>query len=151
MENTLQKPRSIKLSSKTKEWLVFVICLLSIFLFLYTAYAKLSDHKQFAYGLKQLPIIGRIASVVSWLIPITEVIIAVLMIIPRTVKFGLFAFTTLMALFSGYIISLMLLGLKLPCYCGGVIESMNWTQHVWFNLMFITLGITAIFINKTNK
>lgn len=139
------------LSSKTKEWLVFAICLSCIFLFLYTGYSKFADHERFYKGLSRLPLIGPIADVVSWLIPVTEIIIAVLLMIPRTIKLGLYSFTTLMIIFTGYIASLMFLGSKLPCICGGVIETLNWTQHAWFNLVFIILGITAILIIKTNK
>lgn len=147
----MHKTQPRYLSRKTKERIVFVISLIGIFLFLYTAYSKLSSMETFEKGLSRLPIFGSYASIISWLIPISEIIIAVLLITPKTTKVGLYAFTALMVFFTAYILSLMIFGLKLPCHCGGVIDSLSWTQHIWFNLVFIVLGITAIFFNHNYK
>lgn len=61
-------------------------------------------------------------------------------------------FTGLMTLFTGYILSMVLWAEKLPCHCGGAIEKLSWTQHIWFNLAFIALAAFALWISqsKTN-
>jgi hypothetical protein len=40
---------------------------------------------------------------------------------------------------------------ELPCSCGGILQSMNWTQHLIFNIFFTLLGLGAIAFEKTDK
>lgn len=148
MESLIRKHPVIQLTSKAKEWMVFGISLICMFLFLYTAYSKLADYKTFKNGLKGLVFFGSYADYLAWLIPVGEIIISLLMIIPKTYTLGLWAFTGLMILFTGYIASMMVLGQKLPCYCGGVIENLGWMEHVWFNIGFIGLSVYALWLGK---
>jgi hypothetical protein len=136
-------------SPKGKDLLILIVCLTCVFLFLYTACAKLIDHRQFLNGLYHAEMIGHFAIYISWLVPLTEIAIALLLVIPRTVKLGLYSFLGLMAIFTVYISSMLLWANKLPCHCGGAIEKLSWGQHVWFNLAFITLAIFALRLLKT--
>jgi len=151
MENVISRRLLLKHSWKASEWLVFIINSLCIFLFIYTAYAKITDYTTFKHGLSRLAFLGSYSGYIAWLIPVSEIIIATLLLIPRTVKYGLIAFTSLMTLFTSYLIAVMLSNQELPCSCGGVIQSMSWPQHIWFNLAFIVLGTTAIFIIQSKK
>src|SRR5665213_872763 len=119
------------LSPKFREPLVFCIGLLCIFLFIYTGYSKLADHQRFLKGLTRVQLVGRYADLISWLVPIAELAIAALIILPRTFKAGLKAFIVLMVLFTGYIVAVLLWAKRLPCHCGGAIEKLSWTQHIW--------------------
>jgi len=119
-------------------------------LFVYTAYAKIIDHDRFLKGLTRVHLISGFAVVISFLVPLTEIIIALLLLIPKTSKWGLYSFTTLMLIFTGYIISALIWEKKLPCHCGGAIEKLSWSQHIWFNIAFIALAIFALWLNKLN-
>ena len=145
---TLLLKQEFRLKDKTREWLIFSVCLVCIFLFLYTGYSKIEDHVRFMKGLSKVRIIGGMANYIAWLVPIAEIIIAVMMIIPKTYRFGLHAFTGLMSVFTVYIISMLLWAEKLPCHCGGAIEKLTWTQHVWFNLAFIAIAIYALWLSN---
>ncbi|MDB5156121.1 MAG: hypothetical protein JWR50_828, partial [Mucilaginibacter sp.] len=46
------------------------------------------------------------------------------------------------------ILSMVLWAEKLPCHCSGAIEKLSWTQHIWFNLAFIALAISALRLSK---
>ncbi|MXN91141.1 hypothetical protein GR160_07845 [Flavobacterium sp. Sd200] len=151
MENIIRKKQPQQLSYKANERLVFIITLIGIFLFLYTAYSKIANYQSFKNGLSKLPILEDYTGFLAWLIPGSEIIIAVLMLIPKTTKTGLCAFTALLIVFTSYLIALLLSGTKLPCSCGGVIQSLNWSQHLWFNLGFIALGLTAIYLSRIKK
>lgn len=120
-----------------------------MFLFLYTAYSKWTDHARFLKGLTKVKWIGSNAGYISWLVPLAEVLISLLLIIPQTYKWGLYGFTGLMALFTGYIISMVLWANKLPCHCGGAIEKLTWTQHIWFNMAFMALSVFALWLSKS--
>ncbi|TWJ03313.1 hypothetical protein JN11_00851 [Mucilaginibacter frigoritolerans] len=149
MDSIISKKQRFRLTNKGKDRLILAICSLCIFLFLYTACAKLMDHGRFLNGLYHVEVIGRFAFYISWLVPLAEILIAILLIIPRTLKLGLYSFLGLMILFTVYILSVLLWASKLPCHCGGVIEKLSWTQHVWFNLTFIALAVCALRLLKT--
>ncbi len=151
MDSIISKKQRFQLTSKGKDRLILAICSLCIFLFLYTACAKMIDHGRFLNGLYHVEVIGRFAFYISWLVPLAEALVAILLVIPRTVKLGLYSFLGLMTLFTVYILSVLLWANKLPCHCGGVIEKLSWTQHVWFNLAFIALAIFALRLLKTKN
>lgn len=142
----------VKLNDNSKETILVAICLLCIFLFLYTACSKLIDHHRFFNGLNHVDAFKPLAGVLSWAVPIAEITTAVLLIIPHTYRIGLYLFISLVTLFTGYILGMLLWAKKLPCHCGGVIEKLSWGQHVWFNLAFIAIAIVALRLgSRKNK
>jgi len=149
MESISIKPGRFQFSELTKERLITGIRFICIFLFLYTAYAKIVDHDRFLRGLAKVHILHGMAIYISWFVPFAEILVSVLILIPQTAKWGLYAFISLMTLFTGYIISAMIWETKLPCHCGGVIEKLSWMQHLWFNLAFILLTIFAIWLHNS--
>lgn len=141
-----QSPKDIstKVRNRTQEILIQGIPGCCIFLCAYTAHAKLEDHDRFYKGLLPVSHIGDHAQFISWSVPLTELLIALLMIVPRTQKLGLYLFTMMMGIFTLYIASMLFWATKLPCNCGGAIEKLSWHQHLWFNLGFIALASLGI-------
>ncbi|MDB5122416.1 MAG: hypothetical protein JWP94_545 [Mucilaginibacter sp.] len=135
-------------SEKFRDDTVLVIYLICIFLFLYTGYSKIEDHSRFLNGLSRVSVISPFAVYLSWIVPIAEIITAILLVIPKTIRWGLYAFTFLMTLFTIYIASMVLWATKLPCHCGGAIEKLSWTQHIWFNLALIVISVFALWLSK---
>lgn len=113
-------------------------------LFMYTAASKLLTIKKFASTLAKSPLIGEYSIFVAWAIPISEVLTGILLIIAVTRKMGLYASLAMMSVFTIYLSYMVLSGSKLPCHCGGVISSMTWQQHIWFNLAFVFLAFAGI-------
>ena len=148
MDTIILSKVKLQLSDRLKDWLIFLICLICIFLFLYTAHSKITDHQRFLKGLSKVAVIGGSALYISWIVPAAEVLTVILLGIPHTYKWGLYGFTCLMILFTGFILSMVLWAKKLPCHCGGVIEKLSWTQHIWFNLVFIALALFALWLSK---
>lgn len=140
----------IQLSDLSKERLVIAIRWLCMALFIYTAYAKITDHVRFLNGLENVHIISAFALVISFMVPIVEIIVASLLLIPVTAKLGLYSFIAVMAIFTGYIISVLIWENNLPCHCGGAIERLSWSQHIWFNLTFISIAIFALWLINLN-
>jgi hypothetical protein len=56
-----------------------------------------------------------------------------------------------MFIFTAYIIVILEFSQNLPCPCGGLIQSMNWYQHLAFNLFFLLLAFMGIIINDNLK
>lgn len=140
-----------RLSDSTKDKIVNGIRYICLFLFAYTAYAKIIDHDRFLHGLTRVHLISGFAVLISFLVPVVEVLVVILLIIPRTLKIGLSLFTLIMSAFTIYIISAMIWEPKLPCHCGGAIEKLSWGQHIWFNIAFIFLASMGLWLIKSSK
>lgn len=125
---------------------VDIVVFLYILLLVYAALTKLMDYQKFVVQLGQSPILTRYATLLAWSVPFIELGISALLIIPRTRLLGLYAAFSLMVIFTTYIILASRFSDYVPCSCGGVIQNLSWTQHLIFNLVFVLLGITAIFM-----
>ncbi|SMC90254.1 MauE/DoxX family redox-associated membrane protein [Pedobacter nyackensis] len=151
METTLNKQTAFRLSAKTREIIIDIIAYSFIILFMYTAADKLLTIKSFASTLAKSPLIGSYHMIIAWAIPIIEIIISIILIIPSVRKAGLQASLLLISAFTLYLIYMVLSGSKLPCHCGGVISAMTWQQHIWFNLAFVTLAIFGLTIIRKEE
>lgn len=127
------------------------ISLLLILLMVYAAVAKLADFYNFRAGLEDSPIIAPFAPLLVWAVPITELIIAVLLLIPSLRLAGLYASFTLMFLFTVYIIVMVSFYDDIPCSCGGILEDMSWGVHIAFNSLFVFLSAWAIMMEKKRR
>lgn len=115
-----------------------------IVLFVYAATTKLMDFQQFHIQLSQSPMLTDYAPAVAWGVPFVELAISALLIFDRTRLIGLYAAFGLMVMFTTYIVLVSRFSDFVPCSCGGVIEKLTWTQHLYFNTAFIALGLVGI-------
>lgn len=138
-------------SGKTKILIVEIIAALFIFLFVYAAVSKLIDHAGFLYSLQNSPLLQPFASILSWLVPCTEIAISILLFNPKRKEAGLLLSTLLMTAFTFYIAYMLLFIPHLPCSCGGILNSMTWNQHLVFNIVITMLGIIGWRVSKLNK
>ena len=131
-----------------KKLAVELISSLLILLFMYTALSKLLDFTAFKNVLSQSPFIGNKASVVALALPITEIMVALLLFIPNTRLWGFYGSAALMLIFTLYLGYMILFSPKLPCSCGGVLKQMSWNQHLIFNIFFLLLALTGIWLER---
>jgi uncharacterized membrane protein YphA (DoxX/SURF4 family) len=128
--------------------IVEIISVLFIILFLYTALSKLMEYSVFKEQIAVSPFLAPVASLVAPMIPIIEILLVLMLIVPKWRLKGLFASTALMVAFTVYIIAMMLFAENLPCSCGGVLAELSWGQHIIFNSVFIVLGMVGIILEK---
>ena len=100
---------------------VEIISSLFILLFVYTALSKFRELASFKAVLKRSPLIGDMNIAVAWAIPLAELMIALMLLMPRTRKLGLYGSFVLMTLFTIYLGYMLAFTPDLPCSCGGVI------------------------------
>lgn len=129
-----------------KRILVELICLLYVLLFVYAAVSKLLDFENFQVQLGQSPLLSAYALYISWGIPILELMLSALLIIPKFRFFGFVVSYLLMLMFSMYIYIVLNYSSYVPCSCGGILEKLNWSEHLIFNIGFILLALIALFI-----
>lgn len=122
------------------------ISLLFILLFVYTAVSKLLDYENFRVVIGQSPLITQFAPVLAIVVPAAELVIALLLVIPRYRRSGLYASFAMMMLFTVYIIVLVTFSERIPCSCGGVISRMTWKQHLYFNIVFVLLALLGMWL-----
>ena len=130
---------------------VEIISFLFIFLFVYAAVSKLTDVQKFQVQIGKSPLLTDIAPFVAWFIPITEILVAGMLAIPRLRLMGLYASFSLMVIFTAYIIAILKFSPHVPCSCGGILESMGWTGHLIFNASFVLLGLAGVLFYSTEK
>ena len=121
-----------------------VICFLFIFLFVYAAVSKLAEYETFTVQLGQSPLVTAFAHWIAWAIPALEILISILLIIPKTRLMALYACLSLMTMFTTYIVCILTLSVYVPCSCGGILESLGWAEHLIFNVAFLVLSIIGI-------
>lgn len=135
----------MKLSIHSKAIIVEIVCYLHVLLFVYAGVSKLLDYENFKVQLGQSPMLNVHSGWIAWFIPSSELVMAILLLIPSTKLLGIFASYFLMLLFSAYIFATLNFSDYVPCSCGGILEEMTWHQHLIFNLIFCALALIAIF------
>ncbi len=120
-------------SAKIRFWFIEITTALLVLVFLYTGIVKLKDHDGFIGQMQANPLLNPFREYISWIVPVSELAIAGLLIIPRMRKKGLLYAAMLMAIFTLYIAYMLATASKLPCTCGGIISKMSWRGHFWFN------------------
>lgn len=128
-----------------------IIKFLIIALFVYTAITKIRDFEIFRLRLGQSPMLEGLGNLLAIVIPLAFLATAILLLLERSQKLGLYASLGLMSLFTAYIaIVLYFFSSSLPCTCSGVFEGMTWTQHLWFNIGIIVLVTIGILLDKAD-
>lgn len=122
-----------------------------VLLYSYAALVKLLDYEHFTTQLGQSPMLATFAESLALGVPILEIVVALMLVIPKTRLIGLYLATGLMAMFCVYIYAILHFGTFVPCSCGGILETMSWKEHLVFNLIFLALGIAASYFGPSSK
>lgn len=122
-----------------------------IILFVYAALSKLTDFENFQVQVAQSPLLSAFATFIAYATIIGELIIALLLCVTKTKRVGLYFFLGMMTAFTVYIYLILNYSPFVPCSCGGILEKMGWTEHLWFNIIISLLAAALIIYNNTTK
>lgn len=134
-----------------KNIIIEIICLLFVLLFIYAAASKLMDFQHFKIELGQSPLLSVFADWIAVIVPAVELLICILLIIPKYRLIGLFSAYGLMVMFTVYIYIVLHFTSFVPCSCGGVLEKLDWKSHMIFNIAFTFLGMFAILLYEDDS
>lgn len=126
---------------------VFIASGIMILLFCYAAISKLTDFDNFQVQISASPFLNGFSQFLPYTIIIVELLIAGLLCYRKTRTMGLIGSLVLMIVFTGYIALLITTSKNLPCSCGGLLEKMSWSQHLYFNMGCVVLTIIALGLN----
>ena len=120
---------------------------LLILLWIYAAISKLAAFGHFQMQMHNQTLPLSVQWVLIYMLPPLEMAVAVLLVFSRTMVTGLYFSSVLLGLFSCYI-ALVIFHFfnRTPCSCGGILEKIGWVPHLFFNLFFLIITLTAIFI-----
>lgn len=141
----------MRISITFKTYASYIVSLLFIILFTYAAVSKLLEFQNFQAQLGQSPLISAYTAFISYAVIIIELVIAVLLAIPKTRLLAIVLSYILMVIFTSYIIVILNYATFVPCSCGGILEDMNWEQHLLFNIVFTLLAAIVILITSTDR
>lgn len=128
-----------------KNTISILTCSLLILLFSYTAVSKIIDLNGFAYDMHNQPFPRWFSSMLVYVLPVVELLIALMLFFQWTRRAGLWASAVLMGLFTLYTcLVLAKVFARVPCSCGGVIKHLNWQQHLLFNVFFLVMILITI-------
>lgn len=128
-----------------------VIIFLCVLLFVYAALSKLIAVGKFEEQIEPSPLIGSLAPVIVWAVPIWELLVATCLMVPRWRTLGFYAFWTTMLLFTLYIVYIIFFSPTLPCSCGGILEKLGWADHLIFNIIILGLATLGIFLHRRRQ
>ena len=124
--------------------LLDIIVFLFVIMFVYAAVSKLIKYDLFMAQIGKSPLIGSYSIYIAWIVPSIEIIISLMLLIPRWLIVGLYASFTMMFLFTCYVFFILKFSPYVPCSCGGVLNNMGWTEHLFFNIGFTALSVFGI-------
>ena len=138
---------SIKFAATASEILSSVL----ILVWVYAAFSKLMDLGNFKLVLTSSPLIGSFAYGIAVGLPFIELFITALLFVPKYRLRGFAASLILMLLLTGYLGYMILFVPHLPCSCGGILEKISWTQHLFFNITLTIIAAVGLLIHQRNK
>jgi len=122
-----------------------------ILLFVYTGAAKLMETQLFKEQLISSPLLGSIAGVISWALPVGEILLGIAFLIPPFRLKALYATLGIMSLFTIYVLVIFYMDNHLSCSCGGIIEELTPKQHIVFNSACVILSILGILVTRQHE
>jgi hypothetical protein len=129
--------------------LVKLIAIALAVLFAIAAVDKLEHYAKFRLQLQRFPVSLPGLHSLAWVIPVIELMIAVLLLLPVTRLKGLFASLFLLGLYTLYLVSMLETHFYCTCNCGEPFPSLSLKMHIVFSLVcvFVT-GVGVVLYGR---
>jgi len=120
-----------------------------VLLWVYAAVSKLIDWDHFKWEMRNQVLPVPLKEMLIYALPASELITAGLLISDRTFTAGIYTSFILIVAFTAYIGLVLGHAFRhIPCSCGGILQHLGWTEHLFFNLFFVALTISIIFMTR---
>lgn len=137
-------------TNKRRPMLVFDICVsFLILLFAYAGLSKLMQFETFKFQLGKSPLIPfNIRGAIAVFLPAGEILISLMLLTEKGRLPGLYISFFLLSFFTFYLFYIIHFSYYIPCSCGGILGSLSWTTHIYFNIFFIFISTAAIYLHE---
>jgi uncharacterized membrane protein YphA (DoxX/SURF4 family) len=147
MLKILSQNKNLWMDSKSvsQQTAVFIL----VVIWTYTGMEKLLDWKRSWNAFHNQTFPKELADIISYAVPISEILLALLLAFALTRWWGLIGSLLLLTVFNTYV-GLIWWGAfpRVPCNCAGFLESMGWAAHFWFNAALTLMIVFVLWINK---
>ena len=118
---------------------------LLILLWTYTGLDKLIQFEASRKAFLNQPMPNELEEVLAYAIPISELLLALLLLFSITRWWGYLGSILLLTVFTTYV-GLIWVGAfpRVPCNCAGILESLGWAEHFFLNLGFIGVAVWGL-------
>jgi uncharacterized membrane protein YphA (DoxX/SURF4 family) len=134
-----------------KTLIVDIIAILLMVLFLYTGISKVMEYKVFKEQLAESPVLSPVAGIIAIGLPLVEIIVWILLLLPARRLIGFYSSAILMTAFTLYVIIVLGFSKQLPCSCGGIMAELSWTQHLIVNIAFTALAVAGTIMERRKQ
>lgn len=138
------------MNASKRQVTIDIIVFLIIGLFVYAAVSKLIDYDRFEATIGKSPLITNHARWLAPLIPFGELGISLALLLPKFRMIGLYMSFILMLTFTIYIAYILTFSPYIPCSCGGILNNMGWTEHLFFNVVYTIITLLGIIAFNPN-
>jgi len=118
-----------------------------ILLWVYTAFSKLTDLPRFNHALMTQVFPKWIGKVLLFALPISEIAVVALLLIPETRLLGMYSSLFMMLLFTLYVGGAVFqLYERTPCACGGIFNRLGWQRHFRLNIILTIIALMGVIL-----
>ncbi|KKX47067.1 MULTISPECIES: MauE/DoxX family redox-associated membrane protein [Sphingobacterium] len=137
---------------KTRTYIIDTISGIYILAFLFTAINKWSEMPKFLGQMERMPFWDWLAAPVAYGLPTTMGIIALWLAFGKQRKIALSIGIGLLVILGVYIILILnnVFGTGYPCSCAGLFD-LSWKQQLFLNVSFIAIGLTALYLMRSQE
>jgi len=133
---------------KNKIIITIISSSLTLF-FIYVGVSKYSDFSRFIYDMHNQPIPKQLSNSIIWLLPPLEILIAIFLLLDKTVLIGLYTSVFTMIVFTLYSAAVLAKYFEnIPCSCGGIIRGLTWKQQLFLTSFICLISIIGIYNHK---
>lgn len=122
-----------------------------IWLFALSGLSKILDQSFLAIWINEPFLLDlQLGRILNWLIPIIELVVALLLALKKFKVEALFAVILITITYSLYVAWNLLAGYEMPCSCTGFVAQFSWNQYLIFNLFNLALALYGLSIYRKN-
>jgi hypothetical protein len=116
-----------------------------IIMWAYASFSKLFDLPRFQHAMLTQVFPRWVGKIFTYLVPLVEIIIIVLLLIPETRLLGMYSSMFLMFLFTLYVGGAVFqIYERHPCACGGLFGRLGWQKHFKVNIMLTLVALVGV-------
>jgi len=124
---------------------IILITGLMIILWAYTAFSKVLNFQRFEQAMMTQVFPRWVGKILMYLLPLSEIVLVVLLLIPQTRLFGMYASLFLMVIFTLYVGGAVFqIYDRYPCACGGLFGRLGWYKHLKVNIMLTLIALVGV-------
>ncbi|MBB5637843.1 general stress protein CsbA [Pedobacter cryoconitis] len=126
---------------------IIIITGLLILLWAYASFSKIFDMHKFQHALMTQVFPRWVGKILTYVLPLTEIALIVLLLIPQTRLTGMYSSLFLMGVFTLYVGGAVFqIYERYPCACGGLFARMGWYKHFKVNIILTLIALAGVIL-----